>query len=182
MKNFLRIAQAANTDQLLAAVLCHSELWNQNDLRTTHPQTPHKDVDDIWLWFNKLTDNVAEAIEDIQTFPYPAWWVLPQAQSIIFDLMRFVQATQIGRVVISKLPPGGKIDPHIDQGSPATFYQRFQITLQAGPGCNFIIEDEQVSFKPGDIWLINNKAEHSVVNNSSIDRIAMVVDLRIPTP
>ena len=182
MKNFLRIAPAANTAPLLAAIQCNSDLWDQNTLRTTHPQTPHKDVSDIWLWFNELKDNPADTIEDLQTYPYPAWWALPQAREIIFDLMRFVQATQIGRVVISKLPPGGRIEPHVDQGSPATFYQRFQVTLQAGPGCNFIIEDEQVSFKPGEIWLINNKAEHSVVNNSSIDRIAMVVDLRIPTP
>jgi len=178
MRNFLRLSNAAAVAPLMAALQSQPELWDQNPLRTSHPDTPHKDVSDIWLWFNEMTDNPAEAIEDLQTVPYPAWQKLPQVRPIIFDLMRVVEATQLGRCVITKLPPGKKIDPHVDQGTPATFYQRFQICLQSAPGCNFIIEDEQVNFKPGEVWLINNKAEHSVVNNSSQDRIALIVDLR----
>lgn len=180
LKNFSKLASTANISPLLVSIESQPDLWNQNTLRTSHPDTPHKDVDDIWLWFNELKDDVASTIDDVQTHPYPAWWALPQARAIVFDLMRLVEATQLGRCVISRLPPGKKILPHVDQGSPATFYQRFQICLQSAPGCNFTIEDEQVCFKPGEIWLINNKAEHSVVNNSNLDRISMVVDLRLP--
>ena len=87
---------------------------------------------------------------------------------------------EIGFLATARLAPGRRIEPHIDQGAPATFYQRFQICLQSRPGCVFRIEDEQVMFKPGEIWLINNNAEHEVINNSDDDRICLIVDLRIP--
>jgi quercetin dioxygenase-like cupin family protein len=66
----------------------------------------------------------------------------------------------------------------VDSGAPATFYTRYQIALQSLPGALFNIEDETVNFRSGDIWLINNKAEHSVVNNSADDRIVCIVDIR----
>lgn len=161
---------------LLSAIYTQPELWNQNTLRTTHPGTVHRDVSDIWLWFHQICDE--SLIDDIQTTPYSAWYSLPQARCIIFDLMRRVEATQLGRCIITKLPPGKSIDPHVDQGAPAEFYKRFQLILQSFPGCNFHIEDEQVSMKPGDVWLIDNNKEHWVVNNSQDDRIALIIDLR----
>jgi len=181
MKHFLKISPTSNVGPILSALKVNEDLWDMNTLRTSHPDTPHKDVSDIWLWFNDLSDNVADAIDDVQTRPYEGWWRLPQVRPLVFDLMRFVEATQIGRCVITKLPAGKVISPHVDQGTPATFYTRFQIALQSAAGCNFIIEDEQVNFKQGEVWMINNKAEHSVVNNSAEDRIALIVDLRIPT-
>lgn len=178
MSNFLRIASNVDVIPLLTAIQRQPELWNQNDLRTTHPMTPHDAVDDIWLFFNEIRENPADAIEDLQTVPYGAWEKLPQARAIVFDLMRRVEATQLGRCIITRLPPGGVIAPHVDHGSPATFYSRFQIPLQCAPGCLFKIEDETVTFKAGECWLINNRAEHSVINNSAEDRVALVVDVR----
>jgi hypothetical protein len=35
-----------------------------------------------------------------------------------------------------------------------------------------------VNLRSGDIWLINNKSEHSVVNNRADDRIVCIVDIR----
>lgn len=178
MKNFFKVASGVDVTPLLTTIQRQPELWNQHTLRTSHEKTPHKAVEDIWLWFNELTENPADAIEDLQTYPYPAWEKLPQARPIIFDLMRRVEATQLGRCIITKLGPGQKIEPHVDQGTPATFYTRFQVALQCAPGCSFIIEDESVCFQPGEVWLINNRGEHSVVNNSADDRIALIVDVR----
>lgn len=176
MKNFYRLSNSANTGPVLDAVIRKPELWGQNTLRSDHPLSPHKDVQDIWLWFNDIERS--DILDDIQTVPYKAWGELPQIRPIIFDLMRRVEAVQLGRCVITKLPPGKKIGSHVDQGAPATFYNRFQICLQSAPGCNFHIGDEQVCFKPGEVWMINNKEEHSVINNSKEDRIVIVVDLR----
>jgi hypothetical protein len=178
MNNFLKIAAGVDIVPLLTAIQRQPELWNENSLRTSHELTPHKEVSDIWVWFNDLKDNVADAIEDLQTVPYPAWDKLPQLRPILFDLMRRVEGVQLGRCVITRLEPGKKIEPHIDQGTPATFYTRFQVALQCEPGCNFIIDDEQVNFRAGEVWMINNRAEHSVINNSSVDRIALIIDVR----
>jgi Aspartyl/Asparaginyl beta-hydroxylase len=178
MKNF-QFVGTVDPIPLLLALRQHPELWNENDLRTTHPHSPHQAVDDIWVWFNAIEkENTAKAIEDIQTIPYPAWSVLPQVRPLVFDLMRRTEAVQLGRVIVTKLPAGCEIDPHVDQGTPATFYSRYHIALQNLPGSIFKIEDEQLVMGSGEVWAVNNRAEHSVTNNSADDRIVVIVDVR----
>lgn len=192
MKHFFKVGDL-NAVPLLHAVMRQPELWNQNKLRTEFPGTPHAEADDIWLWFNEirkkdellesmLLDNFntrqSEIANDIQTFSYPAWDALPQARQIVFDLMRATEASQLGRVIITKLAPGKKIAPHKDAGAPVEFFKRYQVALQSLPGAQFVIEDENVNFQNGEVWLINNKTTHAVYNNSKDDRIVMIVDLR----
>lgn len=175
MGNFFRLARGVNTVPLLVAIQRQPELWDQNTLRTQHPNTAHSEVNDIWLMFNDISGDVAN---DIIVRPYPAFDKLPQARPILFDLMRMVEGVTLGRVIITKLAPGKKITPHTDGGAPATYYNRYQIALQSLPGAFFTIEDESVNFETGDVWLINNRKEHSVENNSREDRIVMIVDIR----
>jgi hypothetical protein len=175
MDNFFRLAKGVNVAPLLVAISRQPELWDQNTLRTKHPQTAHSAVSDIWLMFNEVGKDVAN---DLIVRPYPAFEKLPQAREIIFDLMRLVQGVTLGRVIITKLPPGKKIAPHVDGGAPATYFTRYQVALQSLPGALFTIADETVQFESGDVWMINNKKEHSVINNSRDDRIVMIVDIR----
>ena len=175
MDNFFRLAKGVNFNPLLVAISRQPELWNQNTLRTKHPNTAHGEVSDIWLMFNEMGDGVAN---DIIVRPYPAFEKLPQARPLIFDLMRTVEGVTLGRVIITKLPPGKKITPHVDGGAPATYFSRYQLVLQSLPGALFTIGDETVNFESGEVWLIDNKKEHSVVNNSRDDRIVMIVDIR----
>src|SRR6185437_2895061 len=179
MKHFFKVGDV-NVQPLLHAIKRQPELWDKNDIRTQFPGTPHSEASDIWLWFNeaKTEGSVSAYANDCITIPYPAWSLLPQARQIVFDLMRAVEASQLGRVVVTKLAAGKKITPHIDGGAPAEFYKRYQIALQSLPGAMFIIEDESVNFKSGEVWLINNRALHSVVNNSTDDRICLIIDCR----
>lgn len=175
MDNFFKLAKGVNVAPLLVAINRQPELWNQNTLRTKHPQTAHGDVSDIWLMFNEVSDQVAN---DLIVKPYPAFLALPQARQLIFDLMRLVEGVTLGRVIITKLPPGKKIATHVDGGAPATYFTRYQIALQSLPGALFTIADETVNFESGDVWMIDNKKEHSVINNSRDDRIVVIVDIR----
>ena len=177
MRNFQLIAAGVDVLPLLHAVQRQPELWNQNRLRTTHPGTPHAEVDDIWLFFNQA-DDAATVVDDKDTIPYPAWQALPQARPIVFDLMRAVQGSRLGRVLITRLAPGKSIAPHADAGAPAEFYERYQVVLQNLAGSLFTIEGETVTFASGDVWWINNRMEHSVVNNSEDDRVVLIIDIR----
>lgn len=177
MRNFQQIASGIAVMPVLHALARQPELWDENTLRTTHPGTAHADVSDIWVWFNDVMDPAA-VVDDRQTVPYPAWQALPQLRPIIFDLMRAVEGVQLGRVLITRLPPGKRIAPHTDGGAPATFYSRYQIALQNLPGAVFRVGDEQVTFQPGDCWLIDNTKEHEVINNSADDRLALIIDIR----
>lgn len=177
MQNFYRLAQGLPVVPLVAQ-LHLQDLWDKNTLRTTHPDSPHKQANDIWLRFNEVGEDVSKVIDEHESIPYPAWDKLPQAHTLIFDLMRVVGGTRLGRVMITKLKPGGKIEPHEDGGSSATYYKRFHIMLQNQPGSLFDCGDESVYMAPGEVWYFNNQVTHAVVNNSQDDRITMIIDIR----
>jgi quercetin dioxygenase-like cupin family protein len=178
MRNFLCLAEQVDVTPVLRELALQPDLWDQNTLRTAHPETAHGAVSDIWLWFNELSDDLSVITNDIQTRPYPAWMALPSLRRLVLDLIRRVDGVQLGRVIVTKLPSGAIIDPHVDRGAPAEFYARYQIALQSRPGALFHCEDETVNFRSGEVWWVNNRVIHSVVNNSDDDRIVCIVDIR----
>ncbi|MFB9952030.1 aspartyl/asparaginyl beta-hydroxylase domain-containing protein [Rhizobium puerariae] len=178
MKYFQQLAAGINVTPLMNALQRQPELWDRFPIRTQHPGTAHAEVSDILVFFNSLDQVMEGVVDDKETIPFPAWAALPQLRTIIFDLMRTVEGVQLGRVIITRLPPGKTITPHVDQGAPATWFNRYQIALQSLPGALFHIGDETVNFRSGDVWMIDNQTEHSVVNNSTDDRIVCIVDIR----
>jgi len=179
LRNFYRLAHGVDVVPLMHQLSLNPDLWDQNTLRTTHPGTPHSDVSDCWVFFNQVDPaNPAATIDALQTYSYEAWTRLPALRPLIFDFMRRVEAVQLGRVIITKLPPGKVITPHVDQGAPVEYYRRYQLALQSRPGALFTIEGETVNFRDGELWWINNRAEHSVVNNSDESRIVIILDAR----
>lgn len=178
MKHFLKIADGVDVLPLLMALKAKPELWDQNTLRTTHPQTPHKQVSDIWLRFNDLQHGAEGVIDEHESVNYPAFQALPQARPLIFGLMSRIEGERLGRCLITRLPPGGRIDPHEDGGSHAAYYERFHIVLQSLPGNLFRCGDETIHMRPGEVWWFDNAVEHEVVNNSADERIHLIVDIR----
>lgn len=176
MRHFAKIAEV-DVIPLVNALAVHPELWNENNLRTTHPSSPHTETDDIWVMFNEITDDPTAVVDDCEVIPYRAWDVLPIRDTIL-DLMRRVGGTRLGRVIISRLPPGARIPEHVDQGAPATYYKRYHIALQSLPGALNNSGDETVNYRMGEVWWFDNAAPHSVINNSADDRIVIVVDIR----
>jgi hypothetical protein len=177
MRYFQRIADGVDVFPLLHAIQRQPELWNAHTIRTQHPGTAHSEVSDILVRFNDLA-NPELVPNDREAVAFPAWEKLPQLRPIIFDLMRRVEAVQLGRVIITRLPPGKTISPHVDGGAPATWYTRFQICLQATPGNLFHAGNETVSFRSGEVWSFDNQQTHSVENFGKDDRIVVIVDAR----
>jgi hypothetical protein len=104
--------------------------------------------------------------------------IIPEARPIIFDLMAMVRGERLGRVMVNKIRPGGKIYPHADTPAHSEYYSRFHIVLDSSPGVYFRCGDESVYMETGSVWWFNNKLEHEVINNSAKDRIHMIVDIR----
>ena len=163
----------------MAALVGSPGLWNENDLRTGHPASPHAAVDDIWLLFNRIPSDPADLIDDTRVQPYRAWWALAPLRNLVLDVARRVDGVALGRVVVTRLRPGARILPHVDEGAAAEHFTRFQIALQSLPGAMMRIGTEEIGFRTGDVWLIDNRAEHEVVNNSADDRVVCIVDVRI---
>lgn len=180
MRNFLRIATGVNVTPLLLALARRPELWNQNTLRTTHPQSPHTQVDDIWLRFNELPPAGEEArvMDEHESVNYPAMEVLPEARQLVMQLFAAVAGERLGRALITRLPPGGHIAPHVDGGSHAEYYERHHLVLQSNPESLFRAGDEAVAMVAGEVWWFDNSQEHEVMNHGKTDRIHLIVDAR----
>lgn len=180
MRNFYRLAVGMDVMPLMMALNAQPDLWNQHTLRSEHEMSPHKEVSDIWLRFNDIEKHESPegVIDDHESINYPGMYKLPQARALIFALMASVQGERLGRCMITRLAPGKKIDPHEDGGSHAAYYERYHIVLQGEPGAIFRCGDEQVCMRTGEVWWFNNAIEHEVINNSALDRIHLIVDIK----
>jgi len=177
MRYFDLISEGIDVAPLRHAVVRQPELWNVHRLRTTHPGTAHGEADDIWLRFAPL-DSLEAIVDGLESIDYPAFASLPQARPIIFDLLRRVEGIRLGRVLITRLRPGGRIQPHEDAGGYAAYHDRYHICLQ-GPAENFFqARDERVAMRTGEVWWFDNAQRHQAVNRSASDRIHMIVDIR----
>lgn len=180
MKNFHQIATGIDVMPAMQEIMRNQDLWDKNTLRTKTPGTPHAEVNDIWLLFNEIDPaDPMRAANDLIVRPYEAWLKLQWCKKLAIDTLARVWGRQLGRVIVTKLEPGKQIPSHKDAGAPAQYFSRYQIALQSLPGAIFTIEDEAVMFESGSAWWINNRAEHSVKNNSKDDRVVLIVDVRV---
>lgn len=187
MRNFQIIAGNIDVVPLVMALQSQPHLWNQHNFRTTYTGTPHGDVDDILLRFSspdKTTDpdHLISVLEDTEPVFYPAWHALPQARPLVFDLMRRVEAVSLGRVIITRLRPGGRIAPHADTDGAYVARDdglRFHVVLQGLPGSLYHCGNESVCMRSGECWWFAHKEIHSVENGSADDRIHLLVDFRV---
>ena len=179
MKNFL---QMSNFDPaiLLGEVLRQPDLWKADTYLRDYPQGPFGDTETIFLRFPpaSVTELERGARDPHECVWMDGWLHLPAARGLVHSLVTRTSAERIGRVMINKLKPGGRIYAHADTPEHAQYWDRYHLVLQSSPGCNFRCGDEQVWMPPGTAWWFQNALEHEVLNNGSVDRIHLVVDLR----
>lgn len=188
MRNFYRLAAGVDVAPVMNALFRHADLWNQHTFRTSFPNTPHVDVDDIWLRFSDPSkcDDTGTVIGDNQPVWYPAVHRLPQVKPIILDLMRRVDAHELGRCLITRIKPGGQILPHRDDQGDYVHERdrmRYHVVLNGLPGSLYRTGNETVQMLTGEVWAFNAFIEHEVINNSTDDRVHLLVDITAwPTP
>lgn len=192
MKNFTRLRQGVDVMPLLLAIKRKPELWQADTYLRDYPQGPFKQVQSIILRFPPRY--IAKDAKDLADYEsrtdqhenvdQPVYANLPQARPLVSGLMAAVEGERLGRVILNKIVPGGRIFPHRDTPAHAQYWDRFHIVLDSSPGNNFTCgeagEVEQVYMAPGEVWWFQNAKMHEVINNGNRDRIHMVVDIRTP--
>jgi len=200
MRHFKIINENLDVSRLALAVAMAPSLWEADDFLRKYPQGPFGDTDTIMLRFPEiatgLTDeqielykqNMLPGYDQHESVFRPAWDQLPQAHGFVFDLAQFTRATRIGRVMINRIKPGGRIFRHADTPEHVRYWKRFHLVLQGQPGAviycgeeNDGSKDEALQMLTGRLFWFRNELEHEVRNESAIDRISMVIDLHIPT-
>ena len=187
MKHFLKIGIEDFYPRVLTELASHPDLWDRHSIRKTSPGSPHTRMSDIWVRYNDSEPFEAsgnwKGFNDLH-IPvwYEAWEQLPSLKPILFRLMAKVQGEMLGGVLITRIPPGGRIDPHRDDSWHVRYFDKFYLSLQSGQGADFCcIADtvtERLNPKPGEIWRFDNKKLHWVENNSDEDRITLIVCIR----
>lgn len=199
MRNFRIIQDNMDVSKLALAVAMEPARWEADTFLRKYPQGPFGDTDTIMLRFPEiatgLTDeqielykqNMLPGYDQHESVFRPAWDQLPQAHDFVFDLARFTRATRIGRVLINRIKPGGRIFRHADTPEHVRYWRRFHLVLQGQPGAVIYCgeesdgsKDEAMQMLTGRLFWFRNELEHEVRNESSIDRISMVIDLHCP--
>ena len=172
---------------LRAALDAHPELWDKHSIRKTAPGSPHGGMSDIWVRYNdetpfKETGNYSRFNDVHVPVWYEAWTdcddVRAALRPIIFELMRSVQGEMLGGVLITRIPTGEGIDPHVDHGWHVEYYDKFYVSIESAPGAEFWCGDEMINPAVGDVYRFDNRLEHWVANESGRDRITLIVCIR----
>lgn len=185
MRNFLKVADGINVHPILFALLQHPELWNQRTRRRDSEESPHIAMSDIWVRYND--DAEPRKTGDYSKFNdmhYPIWYPainnLPMIKTLSLGLMGKMGATHLGGILITKIPAGGVIEPHVDSNWHANFYNcKLYVPLQTNPDCFNRCEEETIAMNAGDCWYFNNTVEHDVRNCGSEDRITLIICMRV---
>ena len=80
------------------------------------------------------------------------------------------------RILLHKLFAGKNIIRHDDVGHHMETSKRIHVPIITNDKVDFIVNDEVVNMKYGDIVEINNNLPHEVLNNSNSDRVHLIVD------
>jgi hypothetical protein len=181
VKNF-HLLDRINVSEAVRQLDAHPELWNQHRHRKDAPGSPHNQMDDIWLRYRAFQElrEPADYLKPHFAEFYPAWHELPAIRTIVRRVFVSVPAVYLGGVLITRIPPGGKILPHHDRGGwhAETMNYKVYVPLKANPECVNRCEDESVVMKPGEVWTFDNLKVHSVENNGETERVTLIISMR----
>lgn len=165
-----------NVAPIRAALEAHPELWNRHQGRTAPSESPHHEVDDIFVRFAAPG---ADVTRDYDSVWYDPAATLLGVKSAVYELARHFQADRIGGILITRVPPGKMVKPHVDRGWHAGYYRKYGIQIASAPGQAFCFDGVRFESEPGDVYEFRNDVEHWVANDSNEVRITMIVCLRL---
>ncbi|MDN7558225.1 aspartyl/asparaginyl beta-hydroxylase domain-containing protein [Burkholderia orbicola] len=190
MKHWHLMASGVDTMPLVAAIARQPELWSADTYLRHYPQGPFGDTDSIMLRFPKQVKLKSErqlerykanrlpGHDQHESVFYPPWFSLPEAHQHVFALMSVVRGVRLGRVMINRVRPGGRIFAHRDSPEHTARWRRHHLVLHGKPGAMLRVADETIPMLSGMLFWFDNREEHEVVNNSDDDRISMVIDVQ----
>lgn len=158
----------------------HPELWNRHTMRTDAYATPHKAVDDIWVRYRRwedFTGDVAAFNGPHDAEWYPAVHAIPAVWSLVRRVMRRYGGKTLGGVLITRIPPGGEVKPHVDTGWHAGHYEKIAVQLRGDERQAFHFADVELRTVDGDVYTFDNARTHWVTNDSARERITLIVCL-----
>lgn len=178
MDHFKLIGSISHTP-LRDAVASRPFLFLENTFRQDFANSPHKDTQSILLRWPYLRRGI-DMIDELENHDGRVYDRLPEVRPIVRDLMFAVAGERLGRVMVVRLKPGGRVTPHIDEGKSPNYYDRLVVPLNCIPGNLMHFEDQPLYPEPGHAYWINNRVLHWSVNESPEPRDLLIIDIKTP--
>lgn len=155
----------------------HPEAWDQHRWRTGHPRSPHRECSDIWCRYNALENFGPNFNEEHEAVWYPIAESLPTAR-VIAETVSALRQQPLAGVLITKIPAHGQVYPHVDHGWHAEQTDKIGVLVEGNPLQHFCFEDAAHGCHEGECFWFCNQSPHWVFNDTSEDRITLIVCLR----
>lgn len=164
----------------IADFLSDCDLWDEYPQRRIAPNSPHAEMTDIWVRYKNPEECIKTGDWSAFAEEHESEWLkeIPGIKEMCDKLMSFLDGERLGGVLITKLPPGGKIQPHTDAGWHASYYDKYFIPIKNDKGAKFCFDNGEINPEEGDVWAFRNDVTHWVENNSDSDRVAMIVCIK----
>ena len=154
-------------------ILAQDEVaWTEQALRQQSYEV-HKDTESIVMLF------CDEEWPDGEIYREAGWDRLADvAQPIIDDIIAtyYEPGGTLLRAMAAKLKANGRITPHRDTLESFGMGHRIHIPITSSEFVRFTIAGKPFAFEPGNVYELNNRLTHSVVNMGDEDRITFIFD------
>ena len=150
--------------------------WNDYTFRQNRQyserRNPHLYTNTFVIQFHSFDwnfgDKINSEVKDI--------YMLDSVSDIVKDLELMCEGVS-GRVLLLKLFAKKDVSEHTDRGEYLSAVRRFHIPIITNDLVSYTVNGETVNMKEGECWEINNQRPHSVLNDSDIDRVHLLVDI-----
>lgn len=174
--NFYLLKKSLNTLSFVNEIIENSNLWSVDTERQdkiyvqSETQTIYIKKAVVSLAHSLMTCDIHESLvtENAEKFPLIFGWVNRFSEEV---------GGILGRVLIVRLKPNGRVYRHIDSGEYYRIRERFHLVLQSKFGSIFICEQEKIVMREGELWWFNNKKVHEVINPSDSWRTHLIFDI-----
>lgn len=172
------LPQTYSVSESVAQIEATPSAWNRHSDRL-FKAGPHREVDDIWVRFNPIRNMGVGFF----TEPHDSEWYevaddLPAVRKLAEQVYTDAGGSVLGGVLVTRVPAGKKVYPHIDNGWHARQYEKFAVQIKGNEQQSFNFEDSALSPLPGQSYTFDNSKLHWVNNDSDEDRITLIVCVR----
>ncbi len=183
--NFNKIGEVDVTELKNSITNLNLDSWFEYQDRQLHPTSPLKKTETIPILFTKNIGQVIPIEYDFNTLDNNKFLISKYYYFLnIEDFLKKIQPIydksfgkgDISMILLVKLNSNSKIPPHIDEGLSNNICNRTHIPLVTNEKVIFNINGEERNLKEGEIWEIANQHTHSIRNESTIDRIHLLID------
>lgn len=156
----------------------HPEIWDEYPFRTNNPNSPHREISDIWVRYNSLENLGPNFNDEHESVWYPVADKIPAVKIVCAEVLSQFDCYEFGGVLITHIPPHKEIYPHSDHGWHAEHYEKFAILLRGNEEQTFCFKDEEHRCNPGDSFTFNNQFTHWVKNPTDVPRETLIICAR----